>query len=130
MLDLKPYVAYADARPDARGGWLEVRDPAPGWSVAFSEPAIAQLAWLHDQGVDLRGAIEAALALGPQPHAYRRIRPHAGGLRLAMKEWRVDFAVRDRELFVTAIESGYRPRQLATDAALSLHRAFAARFAR
>ena len=74
VLDLKPYVAYADAHPDAKAGWLEVNDPRDAWEVTFSPEAIEQLAWLRERGVDLRAPIASALALGPQPHAYRRIR--------------------------------------------------------
>jgi tRNA-Thr(GGU) m(6)t(6)A37 methyltransferase TsaA len=129
VLDLKPYVAYADARADARAGWLEARDPKPAWTVVFSENALRQLAWLRDEGIDLRPSIESVLALGPQPHAYRRIRRHGAGMRLALKEWRVDFAVEGGRVDVLSLESGYRARQLATNADLAVHRAFAARFA-
>jgi tRNA-Thr(GGU) m(6)t(6)A37 methyltransferase TsaA len=128
VLDIKPYVPYADALPDAGSGWLGAGDPRAAWAVAFSENALEQLEWLRDRGVDLRAAIEAALALGPQPHAYRRIRKHGDAMRLALKDWRVDFAVRERCLVVRALESGYRPKQLAGDPSLAVHRAFAAAF--
>jgi tRNA-Thr(GGU) m(6)t(6)A37 methyltransferase TsaA len=131
VLDLKPYVAYADALPDAGSGWLgagDPGDPKAAWTVAFSEVALAQLTWLCDHGVDLRAAIESALALGPQPHAYRRIRNHGDGQRLALKDWRVDFEVRDACLVVRSLASGYRPKQLAEDPRLEVHRAFAASF--
>ncbi|HEY8038993.1 MAG TPA: tRNA (N6-threonylcarbamoyladenosine(37)-N6)-methyltransferase TrmO [Polyangiaceae bacterium] len=131
VLDLKPYVPYADAHPGARSGWLEARDPLPSWQVAFADVAGAQLVWLEERGVALRAAIESALALGPQPHPYRRIRAQAEGMRLAIKEWRVDFDVEDgRRLVVRALRSGYRPKQLATDPGLDLHREFTATFGR
>lgn len=129
VLDLKPYVPYADAHPDARSGWLKPEDPRPAWQVTFTDAAADQLSWLKEHGVDLRAAVESALALGPQPHAYRRIRAHAGGMRLALKEWRVDFAVEERTLVVRGIATGYRPKELATGSGLETHRAFAARFA-
>ena len=129
VLDLKPYVAYADARPDARSGWLEARDPRPSWDVAFSDGATEQLAWLLARGVDLRPAIVSTLALGPQPHAYRRIRPHGDGMRLGLKEWRVDFVVEGRRVVVRAVVTGYRARDLATRPELEAHRDFVARFA-
>jgi tRNA (adenine37-N6)-methyltransferase len=128
VLDVKPYVAYADAYPEARAGWLEATDPIAAWEVAFTEAALEKLAWLGANGVDLRSSIEAALALGPQPHAYRRIRPHGAGMRLALKEWRVDFVAEGRRIVVTSVGTGYRPKQLATDAAPEVHRAFSARF--
>jgi tRNA (adenine37-N6)-methyltransferase len=128
VLDLKPYVAYADAHADARAGWLEAPDPIAAWEIAVAEAARERLAWLRVRGVDLQGSIEAALALGPRPHAYRRIRPHGAGMRLALKEWRVDFVVEGRRVVVTCVCSGYRAKQLATDAAPEIHRAFSALF--
>lgn len=128
VLDLKPYVPYADAYPEARSGWLEVRDPRSAWEVTFSPEATAELAWLLERGVDLREGIASVLALGPQPHAYRRIRKHGDGMRLAMKEWRADFQVDEKRILVRGLRSGYRAKQLATDPALEVHRAFTARF--
>jgi tRNA-Thr(GGU) m(6)t(6)A37 methyltransferase TsaA len=130
VLDLKPYVAYADAYPDARAGWLEAQDPIAAWEVVFVDAAREELAWLLAHGVDLQSKIEAALALGPQPHAYRRIRPHGAGMSLALKEWRVDFGAEGRRIVVTSVRTGYRAKQLATDAAPEVHRAFFARFQR
>ncbi len=45
VLDLKPYVPYADAFPEANAGWLDTQsDPKPAWDVAFTDAAEAQLA--------------------------------------------------------------------------------------
>lgn len=131
VLDLKPYLAYADAFPDARAGWLEARDPRPSWEVSFEPGAEEALAWLEARGVtDLRGRIASALALGPAPHPYRRIKRTDEGLVLAAKEWRARFRVEGQRALVERVTSGYRPRELAhgEGATLDLHRAFAARF--
>jgi hypothetical protein len=80
--------------------------------------------------VDLASAIESVLALGPQPHAYRRIRRHAGGMRLALKEWRVDFVVDGQRIVVTSLASGYRAQEIARSTAPPIHCGFAARFSR
>jgi tRNA-Thr(GGU) m(6)t(6)A37 methyltransferase TsaA len=128
VLDLKPYVAYADAHPEAGAGWLETRDPVAPWTVVFGDAAKERLEWLRARGVDLKERIEAALALGPQPHPYRRIRRHGTGMRLAIKEWRVDFTVDEARIVAHAITSGYRAKQIATDAGLALHRKFIERF--
>jgi tRNA-Thr(GGU) m(6)t(6)A37 methyltransferase TsaA len=127
VLDLKPYVAYADAYPDSRSAaWLTVPDPRAPWAVTYSDQALQQLAWLSERGLDLRARIDAALALGPQPHAYRRIRKHGAGMRLAVKEWRVDFDVQGRGIVVRGLRSGYRASQLASEPALAVHREFEA----
>jgi tRNA-Thr(GGU) m(6)t(6)A37 methyltransferase TsaA len=132
ILDIKPYVPYCDAREGARGGWL-AEDPEPGWTVTWALRARAQLAWLCERGKNLEGDVARVLALGPQPHAYRRIRPDADGktLRLAVKDWRVRFRTAGpRTLEVLDVFSGYRPRDLVTGTALeiALHREFAAHF--
>ena len=125
VLDLKPYVAYADAFPDARAGWLEAPDPLPPWEVVFAPCAEAQLAWLDARGVALRPPIASALALGPEPNAYRRIRRRPDGLRLALKDWRVDFTAEGRRVVVQGLATGYKARQLELDARLVVHRDFA-----
>lgn len=127
VLDLKPYVPFADAIADAGTGWI-APDPAPAWSVGWSEAAAAQRDWLAARGADLTDAVERALRLGPRPHAYRRIRETPEGAELAVKSWRADFTAADRAITVTRLRSGYRPAQLLADPALALHRDFTETF--
>jgi tRNA-Thr(GGU) m(6)t(6)A37 methyltransferase TsaA len=130
VLDIKPYVAYADAYPTAGSGWLESRDPRPTWLVEFAGRALESLTWLRERGVDLRPEIVAALSLGPQPHPYRRIRSVGKACSLGLHEWRIDFAVEGERIVVRQVHTGYKPRQLAeADVAgpegnLELHTAF------
>lgn len=134
ILDVKPYLPYADAFPDASSGWLEAPSPRPAWTVEHTPLATSQLAWVATEtGFDLRGRIDAALTLGPQPHAYRRIRETDDGARvLAVKEWRARFGVDDqtRRILVERISSGYRPRELerGREPVHAIHRAFVAVF--
>ena len=132
VFDIKPYLAYADAIGAASEGWV-TKDPEPAWPVILSDLAAEQLAWLEGRGdspLDLRHEILSRLALGPQPHAYRRIKVLSGGhSRLALKDFRVFFRVEGRTLVVESIETGYRAHQLAPGGhAPEQHRAFAARF--
>jgi tRNA (adenine37-N6)-methyltransferase len=143
VLDLKPYVPYADAFPGARTGWLEPLapvdpsapigpvDPEPGFHVTWSPLATEQAAWLlHEHGVDLVAPVDRVLELGPQPHPYRRIKADGAGFRLAVKDWRVRFRVEGREVTIEAIVSGYRAAQLAAAATpeAAVQRAFVERF--
>jgi tRNA (adenine37-N6)-methyltransferase len=132
VLDIKPYVPYADAFPDSRSGWLEVpRDPIAAFTVSFRPRAIAQLEWIAARNeLPLRARIAEILSLGPQPHPYRRIRRERNGLlRLAVQDWRVRFSVADRQVHVIEVLSGYRPSQLTgnapvSNAAIALHQQF------
>jgi tRNA (adenine37-N6)-methyltransferase len=130
VLDIKPYVAYTDAFPDAGSGWLKTaQDPLQSWDVCFEPMAQAQLAFLKALlEYDLEARIVATLRLGPQPHPYRRIKPVGDGLQLAVKDWRIDFSVLNRVVTVRRLRSGYRPTHLEgqdEDAAPALHREFA-----
>jgi hypothetical protein len=99
--------------------------------VSFAPLAEEQLAWIAERTpLDLRARIADALALGPEPHPYRRIKRTPEGLVLAVKEWRVRFDVDGERVTVARIGTGYRPRDLATgpDEVHALHRSFVARF--
>jgi tRNA (adenine37-N6)-methyltransferase len=130
VLDLKPYVPYADAIAGAEGGWLETaRDPLPGFSVEFEPSAVRAMEYLHSTwNIDLEEPIRAILTLGPQQHPYRRIRADGDMSVLSVKDWRARFRVDGTHITVHEIVSGYRPRELVTnlDTALDAHRAFAA----
>lgn len=127
ILDLKPYVAYADAFPDAGDGWLAPSDPLPDWTVLFSPRVEACLDWLDAHGQSLREPLVRALALGPTPQPYRRIKKRGGTLELSLKEWRATFEEgAERTLLVRELGSGYRPAQRETEPGLALHRDYEA----
>jgi len=140
VLDIKPYLAWADAIPSAGAGWLEEGaeqsfgggrppDPRASWQVGFSSNAREQIEFLESRDVRLEDRIVDVLSLGPQPHAYRRIKRGTDGIdRLAIGEWRARFRSAKAEIEVLAISTGYRPRELhgdrKADPALDVHRAF------
>jgi tRNA (adenine37-N6)-methyltransferase len=138
VLDLKPYVAYADAHPNAGSGWLHdsgfpdvtrrPSDPIDAYVVQLDPVATEQAAWIEAQtGLAIRERIQSTLALGPAPHPYRRIRSVGGQTRLAVKEWRVLFVASGRNVRVTEIFSGFKASQLANDTdddMLAWHREF------
>jgi|HubBroStandDraft_5_1064220.scaffolds.fasta_scaffold14546_2 tRNA-Thr(GGU) m(6)t(6)A37 methyltransferase TsaA len=151
VLDLKPYVAYTDSHPGAGAGWLEdaaraggagggigagtgmgtqPADPVDKYVVRFEALAAEQVVWVESHtGLALRERVESTLALGPAPHPYRRIRRLGEEMQLSVKEWRVRFAVMERDVRVIEITSGFRASQLAAgenDEALRPHREFVA----
>jgi len=140
VLDIKPYVPYSDAHPEAGSGWLKAQpaesrpaDPRASFSVNFDALADEQALWVRrETELDLRERIERTLLLGPAPHPYRRIRPVGDAMQLAVKEWRVRFTVDGRNVRVHSVDSGYRESQLAAEdnEALAAHRAYLARWPR
>ncbi len=129
VLDIKPYIPYADSRANAGHGWLDQaaipEDPLPAFQVELSQTASDQLALLRSFGVELLPSLRQVLELGPEPHPYRRIRKVPGGAVLSLKDFRVTFTAEGGRVLVQSIATGYRPQQLATmtDPALEPHRA-------
>lgn len=146
VLDIKPYVPYTDAWPESSTGWLHDEalavqrvaagatppDPITAWVVDFAPLAAEQAAWIEARtGLPLRERITATLMLGPQPHAYRRIRRDGADYRLKVKEWRVRFSRSRQDIRVLEISSGYRPAEIGRSAGqredpLAVHRDFRA----
>jgi tRNA-Thr(GGU) m(6)t(6)A37 methyltransferase TsaA len=132
VLDLKPYIAYCDSVPDASNGWLDApSDPQPEYAVEFSALASSQLDFLRTGfQLSIREGFVAALRLGPEPQAFRRIRREGAGFVISVKDWRAHFVAAERTVTVLQFQSAHRARALATnfDAALDAHRAFVAHF--
>lgn len=70
VLDIKPYLPYADCLPDARGGFAP-EPPQPGIRVEFSERALEEIRVREQSGqANLKLLIEQLLGNDPRP-AYR-----------------------------------------------------------
>ncbi len=135
ILDLKPYLPFAEAQPDARAGWLDAAENSgSAMQVTWSALAAEQATWLKSEcQIDLATQAERVLRQDCAPHPYRRISTiAAGGLQLAIKSWRVEFAVAGERVDILRIASGYSRAALnADDATLheaAAHRAFHARW--
>ncbi len=70
VIDIKPYIPYVDAIPDAIGGFAPER-PAPRLSVIFSADATAALSTLSvDAYPNLKAIIEGVVEQDPRPAYY------------------------------------------------------------
>jgi tRNA-Thr(GGU) m(6)t(6)A37 methyltransferase TsaA len=144
VLDVKPYVPYADV-VQASSGWLGEQapvprvaalDPGPSFEVSWSALAREQLAFLGAHAPRLREDSERVLAAGPA-HPYRRIRRDGHRLRLAVRDFRLYFTLHGQRVEIEELTTGYRASALAdprseprADIPLDLHRDFVARFGR
>ena len=102
VLDIKPYVPYADAFPDSAAGWLtsDIRDTL--YTITY-EPDV--FSGLPDDSVErLRLHIERILGLDPMPHPYRRTRRLKDNTYvLAVRQVRVYYIIVDYAITVTAV---------------------------
>lgn len=79
VLDIKPYIPFVEARPEARGGFVD--GPPPLLPVHWSEQALHDLAGLNQAPPELRALIEQVLAQDPRP-AYQDDASRCYGIRL------------------------------------------------
>jgi len=110
ILDLKPYLPDEEAFPDARAGWLShSRSSENEFAVRWSEHARKQAQWLAENfQIELVPNAERVLTRDVAPHPYRRIsKTDSGSLQLAIKSWRVEFAVSNHTVEILRIHSGY-----------------------
>lgn len=111
VLDIKPYLPYAEAFPEARAGWIDAlveRERAPAYAVSYSPEAEETLRWLREGfGLDLALSAGAVLARDPSPHPYRRVRRDGPRGVIAVGSWRLSFRVEGAAVTVEAVESGY-----------------------
>ena len=74
VLDVKPYIAEADAFPGARAGWRDESSDPPPYSVSFDEAFARKAAWLADAaGLDIRRFCEVQLERNPLDKRRKRV---------------------------------------------------------
>jgi tRNA (adenine37-N6)-methyltransferase len=117
VLDIKPYIAYVDALPDARAGWLEEIEAhfacPPSFDVVLEDLAKQQRSWLKEHGVDFFERAFFLLRRDPSEHKTRRISKYGENLyRMGCAEWRLFFSLEGQTVSVKYFRPGYPREQL------------------
>ncbi len=74
VLDIKPYIPYADSIPEANAGWAS--EAIPRYEVKFSEEALAEITKRDPSGEkNLKALIIEVLELDPRPAYQKRQLP-------------------------------------------------------
>lgn len=130
VLDLKPYVPYADCIAEASEGWLSAQTPRGGWELDWSELLREQLGFLEARQVTIIDDLQQILEAGPASHPSRRIRRNGSKGLLAFKDFRLSFRVEGTRLLLLRLDSGYAQAELdaAANARLELHRDYVQQF--
>lgn len=136
VLDIKPYLPYADSFPEAKVGWLDEEGPLVQNHISFSSHAAKQLQYLEgEEQISLQEPIEKRLRFFTVPSTYNRVRKSgdAQHYELAYKSWRIHFYRKNKEeLEVLFLESGYTTSALEERIGPDIHShiRFLARFTR
>jgi len=113
ILDLKPYVPYADCIDSASNGWLESEQSNNRWELQYSTLCLSQIEFLEAREIHLRTPLERIFEVGAHAHPSRRIRREGARGLLAIKDFRVTFAVEGNRVSLLRLHSGYRSSELA-----------------
>ncbi len=100
VLDIKPYLPYTEAIPDALGGFAP-EAPRPRLTVTWSPAALDALPSLERLHSGAGTIIEETLSLDPRP-AYRHQEDSTHGVR--MFGWNVVYCVTGEQVTVQALE--------------------------
>lgn len=109
ILDIKPYLNYADSFSCTRQGWLNNLPPDPVVSFTWSPLAQSQLDYLATQwNYNLREAIEHRLHQSPLPYANNRVTQiDTGWYQLAYRTWRIVYKWEKGLVTISHLKSGY-----------------------
>ncbi len=110
VLDIKPYIPYADAFPDSATGWLRAHDEEflLNYTVEVSSEARNQMDFINDYyGQDIFTRAIDTLGRDPMPHPYKRIKKHDGFCSISVKTWKLIFVTEGRHVSVVRVVSGY-----------------------
>lgn len=119
ILDIKPYLPYADSFPEAACGWIR-EDLSMTYEVVFSSLAEKELSYI---GGELREKLYTRLRFLTETSSSNRLKHVEGDFYiLAYKEWRAFFRKEEGAILVAFIFSGYK------EEAPVFHREFTEKF--
>lgn len=109
ILDIKPYLNYADSFTAQKQGWLEELSLEQKFTICWSEHVLEQLNYLQKEWqIELQEIIRTRLMIDPFPQANNRIKKKSEALyELAYKTWRISYQMDSGLIEVLNIRSGY-----------------------
>jgi tRNA-Thr(GGU) m(6)t(6)A37 methyltransferase TsaA len=124
IFDIKPYLPYAEAFPDAKSGWLEetIQNELSKESKTFiiQDTAVEQLEWLNKNfQIDLLLVAKKVLEHDPFPHPSRRIfKEKDGEFMIAIKSWRLRYLIEENTIIIVKVTSGYSAEALYSESGI------------
>ena len=118
ILDIKPYIPYADSFPNAQIGWLENIEKT-AFELFWSDSVLAQLEWLKNNSENnLKPLIHNHLEYIPLHTRHKRVHktPHLGPNTyvLALKIWRIVFRIDEalQTIHILELMTGFKEHEL------------------
>ncbi|MBU1098229.1 MAG: tRNA (N6-threonylcarbamoyladenosine(37)-N6)-methyltransferase TrmO [Bacteroidetes bacterium] len=114
VLDIKPYLPYSDAFPDAQTGWL-LNESDNEYTIYYESEAQKQIDWLRENSkIELENFIGLQLEYNPKDNKKKRIFKDSNCYVLAYRTWRIFYSIKedDNMVVVKYIASGYTEEEL------------------
>ena len=94
IIDLKPYIPYADAFPDASAGWVD-RHEEIEYRFTFDLLASEQIEWVKEHaGWDLKNFLLIQLRTEPDNRARKRIKKiNQNSYVISYRTWRIEYGI-------------------------------------
>ncbi len=114
ILDIKPYLPYADSFPKAKTGWIEGVDQS-AFNVEYNEHVQSQIKFLMSNGEpNIKEFFITQLTYEPTNAKKKRVvQADDNTWVIAYRTWRATFVINDKKITVTNIFSGYSEAELA-----------------
>lgn len=107
ILDIKPYLTYADAHINCKHGWVD-EEPEMHYEVIWLELALKQAQFIESGFPQLTSIAELRLSSNPFPFPSHRIKQiDVDAYELAVKTWRLRYQVVQQQVIIKEIVSGY-----------------------
>ena len=115
ILDIKPYLGYADSFPEANLGWVQ---EAREFSVSVQPKAMDQISFLKTLGLtELESTIKQQLRFHPTDKQRKRVKMNnsiPNQFIFAYRTWRILFTLQENSVSVIEIISGYSSEELSS----------------
>jgi len=102
IIDIKPYIPYADAKPQALAGFAQ-QSPEPVMKVVFSDQALQRLSQVEQDYPELQQLIIEVLQQDPRP-AYKKNKPDAKVYAVHLSDFNISWVNKDRSSTVMGID--------------------------
>ena len=103
IIDIKPYIPYADAKPDALAGFAQ-KGPEPLMKVQFSNYALQILLQIETSYPDLKQLIIEVLQQDPRP-AYKKNKPDFKTYAVNLSDFNISWNNKESVTTVVNIET-------------------------
>lgn len=109
ILDIKPYLNYADSFVSEHQGWLDELPPNPTVIIEWSSFAQDQIVYLAQTwNCILKEVIEHRIIQSPLPYANNRVKKiEKDKYELAYRTWRIYYQYKEGIATINYVKSGY-----------------------